>query len=75
MTAPVILVLSVFVKCGTLSLQSDGLLWSDRTHSRMMRLPKFGAFVAQALGQFWGNVCDKCVPERCTRPSFDLHDT
>ena len=35
--APVIMVLSVVVKCGTLSLQSDRLLWSDRTHSRMMR--------------------------------------
>ena len=35
--ARVIVVLSVVVKSGTLSLQSDRLLWSDRTHSRMMR--------------------------------------
>ena len=25
---------------------------------------KFGAFVAQILGQFWSNVCDRCVPEK-----------
>ena len=25
---------------------------------------KFGAFVAQVLGQFWSNVCDLCVLEK-----------
>ena len=47
---PVIVVLSVFLKFDVLSLQSDRLLWRDRTHARMARGSSCGAFVAQLLG-------------------------
>ena len=35
---------------------------------------KFGAFVAQVLGQFWSNVCDLCVLEKIDKSSSTLHD-
>ena len=43
------MVLSVVVKFGMLSLQSD-LMWSDRTHARMVHGSSCSAFVAQILG-------------------------
>ena len=51
---PVIIVLSVVVKFDLLSLQSDRLLWRDRTHARMVRGSSGSAFVAQIIEVFFG---------------------
>ena len=50
------MVLSVVVKCGTLSLQSDRLLWSDRTHSRMMRGLSCSAYLLRSLLEQFGQM-------------------